>query len=190
VSYARDVLVVVGAGCMGTAVAERLGAGRTVLLGDRDEEVLEAAARRLEDAAYDVVAEPVDVTDGASVRRFARLAGDLGPVRQLAHAVGVTPGTASVELILRVNLLGCARVLEEFETVVATGGSAVVVAGVAAHQGRHDMTPDQELALALVPADELLEMSCTHPAAFPDRQTAYAFTKHANRMRVRAASTR
>ena len=42
---ARDVLVVVGAGRMGSAVAERLGAGRTVLLGDRDERALAAAER-------------------------------------------------------------------------------------------------------------------------------------------------
>jgi NAD(P)-dependent dehydrogenase (short-subunit alcohol dehydrogenase family) len=183
-----DVLVVLGAGGMGTAIAERLGPGRTVLLADNDPVALELATRRLADGGHDVVPQPVDVSDAADVRQLAQVAGDLGPVRQIAHTAGVSPEDASIADILRVDLLGTALVLEEFRTVVAPGGSCVVIASMAGHLGTHQVTPDQELALALVSAGELLAMSCTRPAVFADGPAAYGFAKRACAIRVRAAA--
>jgi NAD(P)-dependent dehydrogenase (short-subunit alcohol dehydrogenase family) len=184
----RDVLVVLGAGGMGTAIAERLGAGRTVLLADNDPVALELASRRLTDTGHDVVAQPVDVAVADDVRQLAQVAGDLGPVRQIAHTAGVSPEHASVDDILRVDLLGTALVLEEFRAVVAPGGAAVVIASMAGHLATHQVTTDQELALALVPARELLGMSCTQPRVFSDGPAAYGFAKRASAIRVRAAA--
>ena len=184
----RDVLVVIGAGGLGTAIAERLGSGRTVLLADHDPVALELASRRLTGTGHDVVAQPVDVAEAGDVRRLAQVAGDLGPVRQIACTAGVSPEHASVEEILRVDLLGTALVLEAFLAVVAPGGAAVVVASMAGHLATHQMTPDQELALALVPAGELLAMSCTQPAVFLDGPAAYGFATRASAIRVRAAA--
>jgi NAD(P)-dependent dehydrogenase (short-subunit alcohol dehydrogenase family) len=184
----RDVLVVLGAGGMGTAIAERLGSGRTVLLADNDLVALELASRRLTDTGHDVVAQAVDVAVADDVRQLAQVAGDLGPVRQIAHTAGVSPEHASVADILRVDLLGTALVLEEFRAVVAPGGAAVVIASMAGHLATHQVTQDQELALALVPAAELLGMSCTQPAVFSDGPSAYGFAKRACAVRVRAAA--
>jgi NAD(P)-dependent dehydrogenase (short-subunit alcohol dehydrogenase family) len=184
----RDVLVVVGAGGMGAAIADRLGPGRTVLLADVDPVALELAARRLADGGHDVVAQHCDVADEADVRQLARVAADLGPVRQVAHTAGVSPETATVAEILRVDLLGTAWVLEAFGAVVAPGGAGVVVASMAGHLATHAVTADQELALAVVPPGELLGMSCTQVPVFADPTTAYGFAKRASAIRVRAAA--
>jgi NAD(P)-dependent dehydrogenase (short-subunit alcohol dehydrogenase family) len=59
---------------------------------------------------------------------------------------------------------------------------------MAGHLATHQVTQDQELALALVPAAELLGMSCTQPAVFSDGPAAYGFAKRAGAIRVRAAA--
>jgi len=185
----RDVLVVVGSGGLGRAIAAELGPGRTTLLADIDPDTLEVTSLELADQGLDVVTRTVDIGETGAVRRLAAEAAGLGPVRHLVHTAGVMPGQADIDTILRVDLAGPARVLEEFGPVIQPGGSAVVVAGMAAYLGLDRVTPDQGIALGLVPADELLEMSCTHPSMFASPLRAYGFAKHANVLRVQATAT-
>lgn len=183
----RDVLVVLGAGAVGIAIAERLGSGRTVLLGDRDPGALDQAERRLTQAGHDVVPEIVDVARPDGIAQLAKLAADLGPVGRIAHTVTVAPEQSTVQNVLRVNVLGVALVLEEFGTIVAPGGAAVVVSA-AGHLASHVMTADQEHALGLVPPRELLSMSYAQPGMFPDAMSAAAFARRACVIRARAAA--
>ena len=187
-SIARDILVVVGAGGLGRAIAAQLGPGRTTLLADVDPDTLAVAELELADEGLAVVTRTVDVTDPESVRRLAADAAALGPVRHLAHTAGVMPTQADVATILQVDLVGPARVLEEFGPVMQPGGAAVVIAGMAAYLGLNRVTDDQGVALGLVPADDLLEMSWTQPSMFASPLRAYGFAKHANVLRVRAAA--
>jgi NAD(P)-dependent dehydrogenase (short-subunit alcohol dehydrogenase family) len=184
----RDVLVVTGSGGIGSAIAERLGAGRTVLIGDRDPAALEIAALRLSGVGHDVVTHVVDVTDAGDVAQFARVAADLGPVRQIAHTVGVSPQEAPVTDILAIDLLGAARVLEAFQPVVAPGGACVVIASMAGHVVSTSLTAGEERALATVPADELLDLPVAQAARFTDGPEAYGFAKRACALRVQAAA--
>ena len=65
---ADDVIVVIGAGGIGLAIARRQGFGKTVVLADFNEETLQAAAANLQGASYSVVAHSVDVSSRESVR--------------------------------------------------------------------------------------------------------------------------
>jgi NAD(P)-dependent dehydrogenase (short-subunit alcohol dehydrogenase family) len=186
---AWDVLVIVGAGGLGRAIAAELGPGRTTILADADPDTLEVAGLELADQGLEVITQPVDVTDPSAVRQLAALAENHGPVKHLVHTAGVLPGQADVGTILAVDLVGPARVLEYFGPVLQPGGSAVVVAGMAAHMGLDRVTEDQGVALGLVPADDLLDMSCAHPSMFSSPLRAYAFARHANVLRVRAVAT-
>ena len=182
------VLVVLGTGGMGLAIARLLGPGRTVLLGDRSDAALDAATAALADRDVRVVTQHVDVTSGDSVTAFAGRASGLGPVTQIACTAGVSPEQAPVEQILAVDLAGTARVLDSFGQVVAPGGAGVVIASLAGHLGMHPVTADQEAALALVPAEELLALPFLAPERFPNPQAAYGLAKQANRLRVRASA--
>ena len=184
----NDVVVVVGVGGMGEAIARRQGAGRHVVLADFNAEVLERVADVLRGEGYSVTAQQVDVSDRASVAALAVAAAALGPVTQVAHTAGLSPVQASVEAILRVDLAGVAFALEEFGRVVAPGGAGVVIASMAGTMAVGQFPAEMEGALALTPADELLSLPFLQPGAVPDPGAAYGIAKRANQLRVQAAS--
>ncbi|MCX5240269.1 SDR family oxidoreductase [Streptomyces prunicolor] len=182
------VLVIIGAGGMGLAVARRLGAGRTVLLADIGEDVLKAAEQTLRDEGLTVTTQVVDVTSAASVQHLAQTAQAAGEVDQVVHTAGLSPVQAPAQAILKVDLLGVALVLDEFATVIAAGGAGVVIASMAGHFAAA-LTPEQEHALALTPADQLLQLPFLSPDKVTGPAAAYGIAKRANHVRVAAAST-
>ncbi|MGX5208113.1 SDR family NAD(P)-dependent oxidoreductase [Streptomyces violaceus] len=76
----RDVVVVTGAGGMGTAVARRLGSGRTLILADHSRERLDQVVAELSAEGYAVRGVPTDVSDRASVEELARLSAEQGRI--------------------------------------------------------------------------------------------------------------
>ncbi|MFE5239524.1 MULTISPECIES: SDR family oxidoreductase [unclassified Streptomyces] len=184
----QQVAVVIGVGGMGQAIARRIGPGAQLVVADHDEGVLESAAGQLEGEGYRVTARPVDVTSRASVAALAGTAASLGEVRSVVHTAGLSPVQAPVSAILAVDLLGVALVLEEFGQVVASGGAGIVIASMAGHM-RPGPPPEEARQLAETPADDLLALPICAEEAFGDSGAAYSFAKHANLLRVRAAST-
>jgi len=182
-----DVLVVIGVGGMGQAIARRQGSGKTVLLADFDEGALSSAASAMTSIGHTVQTFAVDVSSPESVDRLAHRATELGAISQLAHTAGLSPNQASAEAVLRVDLLGVALVLEAFGKVIAPGGAGVVIASMAGHQFPA-FTAEQEQALARTPARELLELPHVNPRSITDSAVAYGLAKQANHVSVRAAS--
>ncbi|MFI7589743.1 SDR family oxidoreductase [Spongisporangium articulatum] len=183
-----DVLVVTGTGGMGREAARRLAPGRVTLLADRDPEALETARADLADRGHDVRSCAVDVADADSVRHLATTAQALGDVRYLVHTAGVSPEQADPALILRVDLLGTALVVDAFGAVVAPGGAGVVIASMIGHMGLVRVPRDDAAALGERPPEELLDMPMCAPDRFENSQMAYGFAKQANLLRVRRAA--
>ncbi|MER6053709.1 SDR family oxidoreductase [Streptomyces sp. A10(2020)] len=182
----RNVVVVIGVGGMGEAIARRQGPGNRLLLADFDEATLAAVAERLRGQGHEVVTQAVDVSSASSVTALAEAAAGLGPVTQVVHTAGLSPVQASPAAVLRVDLLGTALVVEGFGHVVAPGGAGVVIASMAGHMLRTPLTAEQESALAHTPAGELLRLPFADPEALG--QGAYGLAKYGNRLRVQAAS--
>ncbi len=180
------VVVVVGLGGMGLAVAKRLGSGSTLVLADSNAATLDAAADEIRADGYRVVEHQTDVSDQSSVTSLARTASELGRVEVLVHTAGVSPVQASVEAILSVDLLGTALMLDAFASTIANGGAGVFIASMAGTFFQLD--PDLERRLATTPASELLALPELIPQAVPDSGVAYGLAKRANQLRVRAAS--
>lgn len=185
----QDVLVVIGTGGIGVAIARRQGAGKAVLLADRDETTLGAAARELDATGYRVTTQRVDVADRASVRALADAAAALGTVTQVVNAAGLSPNMAPPDRILAVDLYGTAVVFEEFGRVIAPGGAGLVISSMAGHM-LHALPPEQDQALANTPADALLALPFLQPDAVPNSGAAYALSKRANHLRVQADALR
>ena len=99
------VIVVIGAGSIGQAIARRVSAGKQVLLADLRLENATAAAKVLSDAGFNVVTATVDVSSRDSVQALVKRAMSLGEVSGVIHAAGVSPSQASPETILKVCLL-------------------------------------------------------------------------------------
>ena len=185
----EQVVVVIGVGGMGEAIARRQGPGRKLLVADFNEETLESLASSLKSDGYDVSAQHVDVGSPESVHALAQAAVSAGAVTQLVHTAGLSPTQASAEAILRVDLFGVAAVLEVFGEVIAADGAGVVIASMAGHM-MGDLSPDQQKDLATASLDRLLALPYLQPDHVSEPGHAYAVAKYANRLRVMAESVR
>jgi NAD(P)-dependent dehydrogenase (short-subunit alcohol dehydrogenase family) len=121
----KDVVVLIGAGQIGQAIARRVGVGKHIVLADMRAEYANAAAEIFKDAGYDVSTATVDVSSREAVESLAENAAKLGRVTGLIHAAGVSPSQASIQTILKVDLYGTALVLEEFGKVIVKGARAL-----------------------------------------------------------------
>ena len=129
----KDVIVLIGAGSIGQAIARRVGAGQHVVLADLRDENARAAAKTLGDAGFDVSTAKVDVSSRASVRALIEKATGAGTISGPIHAAGVFTSQASPKTILKVDLYGTV-VLEEFGAVIGPGGAGVVIASQSGHR--------------------------------------------------------
>src|SRR5271167_4426488 len=184
---AKDVVVVIGAGGIGVAIARRQGFGKTILLADFNEKTLQAAAEDLKGASYTVSTHPVDVSSRDSVRSLADAAAELGNVVQLVNTAGLSPNMAPPERVLAVDLYGPAVVFEEFERVIAEGGSGLIVSSMAGYMSPA-LPKEQDHALAFTPADELLKLPFLSAEAVPNSMVAYIISKRPNHLRAQASS--
>ena len=182
-----EVLVVIGAGSIGQAIARRTGAGKHLLLADFNETNLQNAKTALEDAGHTVTTQRVDVSDAESVRALAQAAAELGDVVQVISTAGVSPVQAPAQAVLAVDLYGTAVVLEEFGKVIAPGGAGVHISSMAGHMPP-PLDPETAHALAFTPVEELLALPALSEDAVPNSGAAYAISKQANHLRVQAAA--
>ncbi|MDB5700542.1 MAG: short-chain dehydrogenase [Sphingomonadales bacterium] len=184
-----DVIVVIGAGSIGQAIARRVSAGKHVLLADLRLEAADAAGKVLSDAGFAVSTAVVDVSSRESVQALVGQATAIGDVTGVIHAAGVSPSQASPATILKVDLYGTALVLEAFGTVIAKGGSAVVIASQSGHR-LPALTAEQNTALATTPVDDLLALPMLAPDKVTDPLNAYQISKRGNSLRVMAEAVR
>jgi NAD(P)-dependent dehydrogenase (short-subunit alcohol dehydrogenase family) len=184
-----NVIVVIGAGSIGQAIARRVSAGKHVLLADLRQDNADAAAKTLSEAGFEVSVATVDVSSRASVEALVRTATSRGEVTGLIHAAGVSPSQAPPEVILKVDLYGTALVLEAFGAVIARGGAGVVIASQSGHR-LPPLSAEQNAALATTPVEELLDLPMLQPDQVSDPLRAYQLSKRANSLRVMAEAVR
>jgi NAD(P)-dependent dehydrogenase (short-subunit alcohol dehydrogenase family) len=184
-----QVVVVIGAGSIGIAIARRISAGKQLLLADLRQETADAAAKVLSDAGFKVSTATVDVSKRASVEALVVKATDLGGVTGLIHAAGVSPSQAPPATILAVDLYGTALVLEAFGSVIANGGAGVVIASQSGHR-LPALSAEQNALLATTPVEELLALPMLQPDQVTDSLHAYQLSKRGNSLRVQAEAVK
>ncbi len=182
---ARDVLVITGTGGMGIAIARRIGAGRRIVLADVSELSLSAVAATLRGEGHDVLEVVTDVSDQTSVEALAAAADAAGSIRAVVHTAGVSPVQAGPELIVRVDVMGTAYVLDAFEPYLQPNTAGVVIASMAGTMTA--LAPEVEHALATTPTAMLGGLAILDPSTL-DPNSAYGIAKRANQVRVQAAS--
>ena len=84
------VIVVIGAGSIGQAIARRVSAGKHVVLADM-------AAKTLSEAGFNVSTAEVDVSLPESVQSLVKTASSFGEISGVIHTAGVSPSQASPE---------------------------------------------------------------------------------------------
>jgi NAD(P)-dependent dehydrogenase (short-subunit alcohol dehydrogenase family) len=185
----ENIIVVIGTGSIGQAIARRIGAGKHILLADIRQENNDAAAKILSEAGYTVSTEIVDISSRESVQSLVNKVSFKGKMEGLIVAAGVSPTQASPKKILEVDLYGTALVLEEFRTIIGNGGSGIVIASMAGHR-LPLLTTEQNKALATAPVEELLHLSFLQPETIENSSLAYMYSKRANSLRVTAEAVK
>ena len=183
----KDVVVLVGTGSIGQAIARRVGAGRHVVLADLHPENAAAAAKILVDAGFEVSTMSVDISSRESIRKLIEHAQEFGPITNLINAAGVSPSQAPVSVILKVDLYGTAVLLEEFSKVIADGGSGIIISSQSGHR-LGALSEEENMQLANTPPEELLELPFIKNIT--DTLKAYQYSKCCNGLRVMYEATR
>lgn len=182
----KSVIVLLGAGCMGTAIVRRIAAGKRILLGDISKENLGKTATDLQYSGYEVHTQIVDALDQESVRKFAQTAEKLGKVMYFVDTAGASPNQASPKHIVNLDLIATAFAIDEFGKVIAKGGAGLIVASQTGYM--MDFSPEIEQQLALTPTDQLVELDFVKNEAIQNPGIAYIAAKRCNQLRVRTAA--
>ncbi len=185
----KDVLLLVGAGQIGMAIARRVGAGKKIVVGDKNPANAEDVALTLTEAGFDAEAHEADLASRASIRALIDAACAQGPLATLVNAAGVSPSQAPVEAILEVDLYGAAVLLEEAGRVIEPGGAGVTISSQSGHR-MPALGADVDELLATTPAEELLALDVLQPANIRDTLHAYQLAKRCNEKRVMAEAVR
>lgn len=183
----KSIIVVIGAGSIGQAIARRVGFGKKIVLADLLIENANAAAKVMGDAGYEISTEEVDISSRKSVQSLVDKVSSEGAIEGLILAAGVSPTQASPKKILEVDLYGTALVLEAFRNVISNKGSGVVIASMAGHR-LPPLTVEQNKALATTPVEELLHLPFLQPDTIENSRLAYMYSKRGNSLRVTAES--
>jgi NAD(P)-dependent dehydrogenase (short-subunit alcohol dehydrogenase family) len=184
-----NVIVVIGAGSIGQAIARRVGADSHILLADLHQENCDAAAKVLNNAGFKVSTTIVDISSRKSVQALVATAKAIGGITGLIHAAGVSPSQATPATIFQVDLYGTALILEEFGNIIEEGGSGIVIASQSGHR-LPSLTPEQDKALATTPTEELLSLPFLQSEAIDNSLFAYQMSKRGNSLRVKAEAVR
>lgn len=183
------VIVLIGAGQIGQAIARRVGVAKHVVLADLREDNANAAAAIMSNAGYDVSVATCDVSARESVRAVVQAASEHGEIAGLIHAAGVSPSQATAATVLKVDLYGTELVLEEFGNVMTAGGSGVVISSQSGHR-LGPLPADQAKALATTPVEQLLALPFLQLDQVKDSLHAYQLSKRGNTLRVMTEAVR
>ena len=179
---------------MGLACAWRLAdMVDRLLLVDRDETTVTAAAEELSGAGRRAVVEPfvLDVTDRDALDRLARRVAELGTLRAVAHAAGISPTMADWKRIFTVDLTGTAMLAEVLRPLATTGTAMVCFASMAPHLAITDSDPAADAVLDAPLDDQFLErLHAALGSAVEDTGVAYAWAKRAVQRFVRQEAVR
>ncbi len=185
----KDVMLVTGAGQIGTALARRTGAGKKIILGDKNLKNAEMTAGIMNNAGYDVIPFEMELSSRQDILAFIRRAQEYGEIKYLINAAGISPSQGSVEDLLKVDLYGTAVLLEEVGRVIAEGGAGVTISSQSGWR-MPQLTPEEDRQLAMTPTEELLSLPFLHPENIRDTLHAYQLSKRGNEKRVMAECIR
>ena len=179
----KNVMLVIGAGQIGMAIARRVGFGKKIILGDKNIDNARTVAKIMNDAGYDVEPFEMDLSSRKFVLAIIAKAQEYGEIRYLVNAAGVSPSQAPIEAILRVDLYGTAVLLEEVGKVISEGGAGVTISSQSGWR-MSQLSAEQDRQLAMTPTEKLLSLPILQPENIKDTLHAYQLAKRCNEKRV------
>ncbi|MBQ6746415.1 MAG: SDR family oxidoreductase [Bacteroidaceae bacterium] len=184
----KQVVALLGAGSMGTAIVRRIAAGKKVLLGDISEKALERVSDDFRRSGYNVETCVVNALEKDSIEAFAKKAAELGPVMFFIDTAGASPNQANPEHIVNLDMVGTGYAVDAFGQVMAEGGAGLIISSQAAYM--YPIPNDIELQLVNTPTEGLKDVKFIQEVAMQNSGFAYMIAKRLNHLQAqRAAAT-
>ena len=182
----KEVIALLGAGSMGTAIVRRIAAGRKILLGDISEKNLEQVSRDFRYSGYDVEMMTVNALDKESVEAFAQKATSLGAVKYFIDTAGASPNQAEPEHILALDMVGTGYAVDAFGEVMAKGGAGLIISS---QTGYMFPIPDEtEREILSTPTEKLMDLPFIKETAMQNSGLAYMIAKRVNHLQAQKAA--
>ncbi len=182
----RDIIALLGAGSMVTAIARRIAAGKTILLGDISEQNLARVANDLRTSGYAVETMTVNALDKASVEAFAEKAASLGPVKYFIDTAGASPNQTSPEHILELDMVGTGYAVDAFGRVMAPGGAGLIISSQTGYM--YPIPNETELEILKTPTEGLMDLPIIKDVAMQNSGLAYMIAKRVNHLQAQKAA--
>lgn len=186
---AKDVMLLVGAGQIGMAIARRMGNDKKIIVGDNKLANAETIAKIMLEAGFDTEAVEMDLSSRESIKKMITKGQEHGEIAMLINAAGVSPSQAPIETILKVDLYGTAVLLEEVGKIIKKGGTGITISSQSGHR-MPALTPEADEQLATTPTEELLSLDILQPKNIKDTLHAYQMAKRCNVKRVMAEAVK
>ena len=184
----KQVVALLGAGSMGTAIVRRIAAGKKILLGDISTQALERVSDDFRRSGYDVETQVVNALEKASIETFAKRAAELGPVMYFIDTAGASPNQASPEHIVNLDMVGTGYAVDAFGRVMAEGGAGLIISSQAAYM--YPIPNEDELQIVNATTEQLAELPIVKNVAMQNSGFAYMIAKRVNHLQAqRAAAT-
>lgn len=184
-----DVLLLAGAGEIGTAIVRRIGAGMKIIAADINPEKAESAAVLLESSGFDVIPVKADISSVGDVRRLVSEAERFGTITALVGAVGGPPSKTPIERIISSELCGTAVLLEEVGRSIAVGGAGLVVSSAAGRR-LNALGKETDELLGTCPPEKLMELELLSRENIRDRLHAHMLAHYGIQKRVTAQAVK
>ncbi|MEG1868391.1 MAG: SDR family oxidoreductase [Clostridiales bacterium] len=126
----KNIYVVTGgSGGIGLEAAKQLKDG-IVIIADINEEALKSGKVQLESMGIETRTAICDVTSKENVAALAKEADSLGTIKAVVHTAGVSGTVSNTNLVMKVDLIGTAHIIEEFLPYMGKDSAALVVASM------------------------------------------------------------
>ena len=182
----KEVIALLGAGSMGTAIIRRFAAGRKILLGDISEKNLEKVAHEFTYSGYDVETSIVDALKKESVIAFAQKAASLGPVKYFVDTAGASPNQTNPEHIVKLDMIGTGYALDAFGKVMAPGGAGLVISSQTGYM--YPIPYEVEQQILQTPSEGLMDLPIIRETAMQNSGYAYMIAKRVNHLQAQKAA--
>ena len=182
----KQVVALLGAGSMGTAIVRRIAAGKKILLGDISEKALERVSDDFRRSGYDVETQVVNALEKESIEAFAKKAEELGPVMYFIDTAGASPNQASPEHIVALDMVGTGYAVDAFGRVMAEGGAGLIISSQAAYM--YPIPNEDELQIVNATTEELAALPIVKNVAMQNSGLAYMIAKRVNHLQAQRAA--
>lgn len=178
----KNICVITGGGSgMGLEAAKIMGEDHYIIISGRTKEKLNNAVVELKSLGVEVEAIACDVSNKDDVENLGKYASELGNIKSVIHAAGISPNMSNFESILRINTIGTINVNNVFYKYMKEGSCIIDVSSMAGHMLPKMIIPIKTYKLSRIDTENFIKKLLKRVKLSPEKYRtglAYSLSKN------------